>query len=77
VTASVSHGTGYFDNEVVDGAVNGSAAVAQAAARSTRRLQTGHIRQYLTTALVGGLMVIAIYAVWMNRYDFQMFLGLH
>jgi len=77
VTASVSKGTGYFDNEVVDGAVNGSAAVVQGAARSARRLQTGHIRQYLTTALVGGLMVIAIYALWMNRYDLQMFLHLH
>ncbi|HTF57191.1 MAG TPA: NADH-quinone oxidoreductase subunit L [Planctomycetota bacterium] len=77
VTASVSKGTGYFDNEVVDGAVNGSAAVAQAAARSARHLQTGHIRQYLTTALVGGLMVIAIYALWMNRYDLQMFLSFH
>jgi len=77
VTASVSTGAGFFDNEVVDGAVNGSARAAQAAARSARRLQTGHIRQYLTTALVGGLLVIGAFTLWKYRDVFGGYLGLN
>jgi NADH-quinone oxidoreductase subunit L len=77
VTASVSTGTGFFDNEVVDGAVNATARASQAAARSARRLQTGHIRQYLTTALVGGLLVIGLFTLWTYRDVFRGYLGLN
>ncbi len=75
-TAVASTGTGFFDNEVVDGAVNGAAAAAKAAARSARRLQTGHIRQYLATALVGGLLVIGAFVLWTYRDSFRGYLGL-
>jgi hypothetical protein len=71
-----STGTGFFDNEVVDGGVNAAALATQAAARSTRRLQTGHIRQYLATALVGGLLVIGIFALWKYRETFGSYLGI-
>jgi NADH-quinone oxidoreductase subunit L len=75
-TAVASTGTGFFDNEVVDGGVNAAALATQAAARSTRRLQTGHIRQYLATALVGGLLVIGIFALWKYRETFGSYLGI-
>jgi NADH-quinone oxidoreductase subunit L len=77
LTASASVGTGFFDNEVVDGGVNAAAKVSQAAAKSARRLQTGHIRQYLTTALVGGLFVIGAFALWTYRDAFRSYLGLN
>src|SRR6185503_8181021 len=77
LTASASVGTGFFDNEVVDGGVNAAARATQAAARSTRKLQTGHIRQYLATALVGGLLVIGIFALWTYRHDLGSYLGLN
>ena len=76
ITASASVGTGFFDNEVVDGGVNAAAKASQAAARSARRLQTGNIRQYLATALVGGLLVIGIFALWTYRDAFRGYLGL-
>ena len=77
LTASASVGTGFFDNEVVDGGVNAAAKATHAAARSTRRLQTGHIRQYLATALVGGLLVIGLFALWTYRDDLRSYLGLN
>ena len=77
VTASVSTGTGFFDNEVVDGGVNAAARATQAAARSARHLQTGNIRQYLATALVGGLLVIGVFALWTYRDAFASYLGLN
>jgi NADH-quinone oxidoreductase subunit L len=61
-TAATSHQTGRFDNGVVDGAVNGAADGVQAAGRSLRRLQTGNIKAYIATAVVGGLFVIVFYA---------------
>jgi len=77
LTASASVGTGFFDNEVVDGGVNAAARASQAAARSARRLQTGNIRQYLATALVGGLLVIGAFALWTYRDAFRSYLGLN
>lgn len=77
ITASASVGTGFFDNEVVDGGVNAAAKASQAAARSARKLQTGHIRQYLATALVGGLLVIGMFALWTYRDDLRSYLGLN
>ena len=77
ITASASTGTGFFDNEVVDGGVNAAAKATQAAARSARRLQTGNIRQYLATALVGGLLVIGVFALWTYRDAFRSYLGLN
>jgi hypothetical protein len=55
------------DNEVVDGLVNGTAEGVQAAGRRLRRLQTGNIKAYIATAVVGGLFIMAFYAVLMNR----------
>jgi NADH-quinone oxidoreductase subunit L len=77
VTARISTGTGFFDNEVVDGGVNAAAKASRAAARSARSLQTGHIRQYLTTALVGGLLVMGVFALWIYRDAFRSYLGLN
>jgi NADH-quinone oxidoreductase subunit L len=76
VSAALSNRTGYFDNEVVDGLVNGAATATQTAGRAARKLQTGHIRQYLTTALIGGLLVIAAFILWVRRAEFMGFLGL-
>jgi NADH-quinone oxidoreductase subunit L len=76
LTASASVGTGFFDNEVVDGGVNAAARATQAAAVSARRLQTGHIRQYLTAALVGALLVIGLFSLWVYRDAFRSAIGL-
>ncbi len=61
--ATVSNYTGYFDNEVVDGGVNATAYAVQSAGRGARSLQTGNIKTYIITALVGGLIVIGAYCL--------------
>jgi NADH-quinone oxidoreductase subunit L len=65
VGASTSLYTGYFDNEVVDGAVNAAAATTKLAARGTRRIQTGNIRTYIAASVIGGLVLIALFCLWM------------
>jgi NADH-quinone oxidoreductase subunit L len=70
VGRTVAKGTGVVDNEVVDAAVNGAAVMTQMVARKVRRAQTGNIKEYLTFALVGGLFVIALFCLYLNRENF-------
>lgn len=70
VGRTVSKATGVVDNEVVDAAVNGAAVATQMMARKVRRAQTGNIKEYLTFALVGGLFVIALFCLYLNRENF-------
>jgi NADH-quinone oxidoreductase subunit L len=46
-----------FDEQVVDGAVNGTAALAQWASTLARRLQTGLVQEY-ALGIVGGVVAI-------------------
>ncbi|MBI2931633.1 MAG: NADH-quinone oxidoreductase subunit L, partial [Planctomycetes bacterium] len=73
--ATASLHTGYFDNEVVDGGVNATAHAVQATGRGLRRLQSGDIRQYLLTALVGGLVVMAAYSLYLRWDQIMTFFG--
>jgi NADH-quinone oxidoreductase subunit L len=63
VTERTSHGVGLFDNEVVDGSVNGVADGVLAAGGKVRRAQTGNVRTYITLALLGAIVTIAVFAV--------------
>jgi NADH-quinone oxidoreductase subunit L len=52
----------YFDNKVVDGAVNGTAGAVGVIAAQLRRLQTGFARSY-ALSMVLGVSVLAVIAV--------------
>jgi NADH-quinone oxidoreductase subunit L len=49
----------WFDNRVVDGAVNGSAAVVGGSSGRLRRWQTGYVRSYALSIVVGTALVVA------------------
>jgi len=51
------------DAEVIDGAVNGAGAVVQTSASWLRRLQTGSVRVYAVSVLLGVVLVLGYY-VW-------------
>jgi NADH-quinone oxidoreductase subunit L len=73
VGATASNYTGYFDNEVVDGGVNATAHAVQATGRAARQIQTGNIRAYLTSAVIGGLVVIGAYCVYLRWEEISRF----
>jgi NADH-quinone oxidoreductase subunit L len=47
-----------FDVRVVDGLVNGTAALVAASSRQWRRLQTGDVQQYAFSFLVGAVLIL-------------------
>lgn len=49
----------FFDNRVVDGAVNGSAAIVGGSSGRLRRWQTGYVRSYALSIVVGTALVVA------------------
>ena len=49
----------WFDNRVVDGAVNGTAATIGGLSGRVRRLQTGFARSYALSMLGGAALVVA------------------
>ena len=50
-----------FDVRVVDGAVNGTAAIVSAASSLLRRLQTGSVRAYASSMFVGVIVILGYY----------------
>jgi NADH-quinone oxidoreductase subunit L len=50
-----------FDVKVIDGTVNGTAAVVAALASSLRRLQTGSVRAYAGSFFVGVVVILGYY----------------
>jgi NADH-quinone oxidoreductase subunit L len=48
----------FFDNRVVDGFVNGSAAMIGGGSARLRRWQTGFVRSYALSMLAGALLVV-------------------
>ena len=48
----------FFDNRVIDGAVNGVAALIGGTSGRFRRLQTGFVRSYALSMLVGAVLVV-------------------
>jgi NADH-quinone oxidoreductase subunit L len=46
-----------FDSRVIDGAVNGTAALIQWASRGVRKLETGQVQEY-ALGIVGGVVVV-------------------
>ena len=51
--------SGWADLRIVDGAVNGVAAVTQVFGAIARLFQTGRVQQYVTFAVAGGLLAAA------------------
>jgi NADH-quinone oxidoreductase subunit L len=51
------------DAEIIDGAVNGAGAVVETGAGWLRRLQTGSVRVYAASVLLGAVLVLGYY-VW-------------
>jgi NADH-quinone oxidoreductase subunit L len=50
-----------FDVKVIDGAVNGTAAIVDGGAAVLRRLQTGSVRTYAGSLLVGVVLILGYY----------------
>jgi NADH-quinone oxidoreductase subunit L len=50
-----------FDVRVVDGAVNGTAAIVSAGSSVLRRLQTGSVRAYASSMFVGVVVILGYY----------------
>jgi len=48
----------YVDDKIIDGIVNGLAALVGGTSGSARRVQTGFVRSYALTMLVGALLAI-------------------
>jgi NADH-quinone oxidoreductase subunit L len=53
-----------FDVKVIDGAVNGAAAIVDSSATLLRRLQTGSVRTYAGSVFVGVVAILAYY-LWL------------
>ncbi len=49
-----------FDEKIVDGAVNGTAALWQWAGRTARPLQTGRVQNYLLAMFIGVFVIVAV-----------------
>jgi NADH-quinone oxidoreductase subunit L len=50
----------FFDNRVVDGFVNGMAAVVGGVSGALRTVQTGFARSYALTMLGGAVLLVAL-----------------
>jgi NADH-quinone oxidoreductase subunit L len=55
----VARGLWWFDVRVVDGTVNGIAALTQSTGRGIRQIQTGHVQNY-ALGIAAGLLVMAV-----------------
>ena len=55
----LTRGLVFFDNKGVDGAVNGLAAAFGGGSARARRMQTGFVRSYALTMMVGAVAVLA------------------
>jgi NADH-quinone oxidoreductase subunit L len=53
-----------FDVKVIDGAVNGAAAIVNSSATVLRRLQTGSVKTYAGSVFVGVVAILAYY-LWL------------
>jgi len=62
----VARGLWWFDVRVIDGTVNGIAALTQSTGRGIRHIQTGHVQNY-ALGIAGGLLVIAIAYIFVAR----------
>ncbi|MFP5309793.1 MAG: NADH-quinone oxidoreductase subunit L [Actinomycetes bacterium] len=50
----------WFDRTVIDGVVNGAGGASQATARLARRAQTGLVRSYVASMVLGAVVVVAV-----------------
>jgi len=51
----------WFDVRVIDGAVNGTATIVEGGAAVLRRLQSGSVRAYASSLLVGVVVILGYY----------------
>ena len=50
-----------FDVKVIDGAVNGAAAIVDGSSAMLRRLQTGSVRTYAGSVILGVVLILGYY----------------
>lgn len=51
-----------FDNEVIDGVVNGTGTLIRVSGDRLRRVQTGYVRNYALAIATGAALVLAYLA---------------
>jgi NADH-quinone oxidoreductase subunit L len=67
VTGVSSQHTGNFDNLVIDGAVNRTAEAARSGGEQLRKIHTGNIKEYILATLVGALVLISAFCIFLLR----------
>jgi len=63
VFAAADAGARFFDPRIVDGAVNGVAALFAELSGAWRRLQTGNLQHYALSFVAGALVLLGWYVV--------------
>ena len=63
IRAVSEHGLWKADVKIVDGAVNGVAAIVDTGALVLRRLQSGSVRTYAGSVIVGVVVILGYY-IW-------------
>jgi NADH-quinone oxidoreductase subunit L len=57
----------WFDAQIIDGIVNGVGQAVAGAAQALRQPQTGFVRNYALTMLVGAVVVLGLFMYWGGR----------
>jgi NADH-quinone oxidoreductase subunit L len=57
----------WFDVQIIDGIVNGVGQAVAGAAQALRQPQTGFVRNYALTMLVGAVLVLGLFMYWGSR----------
>jgi NADH-quinone oxidoreductase subunit L len=59
-------GIAWFDRNVIDGAVNGTASVVRVAGTGLRRLQSGQVRGYALGLATGAVLLLGYFVTRMG-----------
>jgi NADH-quinone oxidoreductase subunit L len=60
----LAHALRWFDVRIIDGIVNGVGGAVSGAAQALRQPQTGYVRNYALTMLVGAVAVLGLFFYW-------------
>jgi NADH-quinone oxidoreductase subunit L len=74
VTGVSSQHTGNFDNLIIDGAVNRTAEAARSGGEQLRKIHTGNIKEYILATLVGALVLISAFCIFLLRDEIANFI---
>src|SRR5205823_12615675 len=65
-TVRVSRGSGRFDNGVIDGMANVIGETTRGIGARVRRIQTGHLRNYIVVLVLAAIGTFAVLSYFLN-----------